>query len=254
MMNTSERTSIAERIQVLNQFTTKLATSGYRAEEARRILISGLKGYEGRRARAQRGGRLLHIGASQGQATRNIKKLTSKAGWFKDKEDDNTPREEKTDTKLFAAKDKKATTANPNNKDLPITTILFVENTRGGKYAAMLREKEGELAQITGFRVKIVEQSGTSLKALLVRSNPWSGGKCGRFACLPCEAGAEDSKCFKRNILYESLCLECAKEGKEAVYVGESSHSAYERAQDHMGDYRDKAEDSNMNNHAQTQH
>ena len=48
--------------------------------------------------------------------------------------------------------------------------------------------------------------------------------------------------------------MECAREGKEAVYVGESSRSAYERAMDHLGDYREGAEDSHMSNHAKTEH
>ena len=110
----------------------------------------------------------------------------------------------------------------------------------------MLREKEEELAEVTGFKIKIVEQSGTALKSLLVKSNPWAGGKCGRFNCLPCEAGLQDSKCFTRNILYENTCIECSLKGDEAIYIGESSMSAYERAGDHMGDYKSMEKDSHM--------
>ena len=98
----------------------------------------------------------------------------------------------------------------PKGKRSPLTTILFVENTWKGEYAARLREREKAMESITGYRVKVVEQSGTSLKSMLVRSNPWSGGKCGRFRCLPCEAGVEDSRCYVRNILYESSCISCA--------------------------------------------
>ena len=43
----------------------------------------------------------------------------------------------------------------------------------------------------TNFRVKVVEKSGTTLKSILVKSDPRAGGKCGRRRCLPCEAGVE---------------------------------------------------------------
>ena len=115
-----------------------------------------------------------------------------------------------------------------------ITTILFIEQTRGGKYAAMLREKEDYLASMTGQRVKIVEKAGSTLKSLLIKADPFAGGKCGRQKCLPCESGSKDSQCRKRNILYESQCCECLKEGKDTIYLGESSRSAYERATEHV--------------------
>ena len=70
-------------------------------------------------------------------------------------------------------------------------------------------ETEEKLAAITGFRVKIVEKSRTTLKSILVRSDPWAEGKCGSRKCLPCETGVKNSKCRKRNVLYESTCKEC---------------------------------------------
>ena len=77
-------------------------------------------------------------------------------------------------------------------KAAPLTTVLFVEQTPGSVYAARLRETEEKLATITNFRVKVVEKSGTTLRSVLVKSNPWAGGKCGRRRCLPCEAGVEN--------------------------------------------------------------
>ena len=73
-------------------------------------------------------------------------------------------------------------------KATPLTSVLFVEQTTGGVYAARLRETEEKLTAITNFRVKVVEKSGTTLRSVLVRSDPWVGGKCGRKRCLPCEA------------------------------------------------------------------
>ena len=64
-------------------------------------------------------------------------------------------------------------------KKAPITSIFFVEQTGSGEYAAKLREREEILAGIKGYRVNIVEQAGTSLKSLLVRSDPWAEASVG---------------------------------------------------------------------------
>ena len=61
---------------------------------------------------------------------------------------------------------------------------------------------------------------------------------------MPCESGSEDSKCYKMNVLYENTCLECAAGGREVIYIGESSRSAHERANDHVRDYRYCTKDS----------
>ena len=89
---------------------------------------------------------------------------------------------------------------------------------------------------------------------MLVKSDPFAGGKCSKFRCLPCKADVKDSKCSKRNILYESTCKSCLKDGKEVVYVGESCRSAYERALEHDNGYRDRKDDNHMWKHANDQH
>ena len=58
-------------------------------------------------------------------------------------------------------------------KAAPLTTVLFVEQNPGGMYAAKLRETEEKLA--ANFRVKVLEKSGTTLRSMLVRSDPWAG-------------------------------------------------------------------------------
>ena len=65
-------------------------------------------------------------------------------------------------------------------KAAPLTSVLFKEKTPGGIYAARLIETEEKLALISNFRVKVVEKSGTTLRSVLVKSDPWAGGKCGR--------------------------------------------------------------------------
>ena len=77
------------------------------------------------------------------------------------------------------------------NEGIPMTSVLFIEQTPNGKYARRLRECEEKLAPKTGYRVIFFR------------------------GVEPCEAKVEDSKCRKRNILYESVCLLCRRREQE---------------------------------------
>merc|ERR1711940_508845 len=46
MINTSELVSLEERIDIIDKYAVKLMNSEYPLEEARNIIIGGLKGYE----------------------------------------------------------------------------------------------------------------------------------------------------------------------------------------------------------------
>ena len=54
-----------------------------------------------------------------------------------------------------------------------LTTVLFVECTHGGEYAARLMKAEAGLAQITNYRVKIAEKAGATLRSILIRPLGW---------------------------------------------------------------------------------
>ena len=43
------------------------------------------------------------------------------------------------------------------------STVMFIPSTRGGLLTKLRREKEQELANITGFKVKMQEAGGTQL-------------------------------------------------------------------------------------------
>ena len=141
-----------------------------------------------------------------------------------------------------------------SKQPVPTTTVLFVEQTKGGELAKRLREAEERLARLTGWKVRIVEKSGRSMKQMLVKSNPWAGGMCERSECHPCKSGNEKQSCFKRNILYESICLSCKQNDITKVYVGESSRSGFERGGEHARDYAKPTDDSHMHKHAVTEH
>ena len=117
-----------------------------------------------------------------------------------------------------------------------------------------LREAEAQLETQTGYRIKIVERTGTKIEDMLHRSNPWQGQDCKREGCLLCRTKVKtdkyhDQDCTKRCLVYETWCLVCEakeiekieeetedeKERKEKIrnirkykYIGETSRSIYD--------------------------
>ena len=159
----------------------------------------------------------MHRSAKAGAEGRKLKKLFAKTSWYKERdslaageaESDSEPfdrflvsppRRAQQESKAVSPWDSKGGSDTEIKKEVcrkasPLTSVLFMEQTPGGVYAARLRETEKKLAPITNFRVKVVEKSGTTLKSILMKSDPWAGG-------------VESSKCRKRNILKEITCRE----------------------------------------------
>ena len=124
---------------------------------------------------------------------------------------------------------------------------------------------------MVGYRIRVVESSGTQLCRLLPNTNPWAGQHCGRVGCYTCNQGDENlQNCRMRNILYESSCTLCNPPqdegagkkgdkikdlaGKKGIYVGESARSIYERAAEHRQDSDDRSEDSHLVKHWRISH
>ena len=138
-------------------------------------------------------------------------------------------------------------------------TVLFVEFTKNGELAKTMRELAGRLEEVIGFRVKVVERAGASIKSLFPTNNLWEGQKCGRKDCTTCEQGAEMlPNCTKSSLLYEIFCGQCnpkAGEDREltevrqdvpTLYVGKTSCSIYERSKEHWRAWRSRSDASHI--------
>ena len=71
------------------------------------------------------------------------------------------------------------------NKETPgnkVKAVMFVPFPKGSGLAKKLREAEEKMVDLTGYRLKIVERSGTKLEELLHKANPWQGVDCERKA------------------------------------------------------------------------
>ena len=259
MKNTSQELPQEQKNEIVDQYSRKLASSGYSRAQIHRIITAGLKGFE-KLARKQREGKgNIHRPAAEGAAARNRAKLLGKTTWFKprkNKEQSENPSEARqcpASRPRRAGKLAKPVLPDRNDKQMRTTSVLFVEQTPGGELASRYRQAESNLSAITGFRIKVVEKTGTAVKNILHKSNPWEDGFCSRVSCYPCQTGDEKS-CFTRNIVYTSQCVPCKETGKVKVYIGETSRSAHERGGEHEADLRKKKPDSHIVKHQETDH
>ena len=123
-----------------------------------------------------------------------------------------------------------------------------------------MREMLCKLENILGFRIKVVERTGTTLKNSFPLTKLWSGEKCGRKDCVTCMQEGEDiPPCTQRSLVYENICLKCnptaMKKGElkdqngQSVYVGETSRSIHERAREHWDSFKSKDPKSHILKH-----
>ena len=65
-------------------------------------------------------------------------------------------------------------------------TVIFVPATPGFQ----LKSRYIEEIEGAGFKIKVVEQSGVTLKGMLQRSDPFREKECNNINCLVCSTGA----------------------------------------------------------------
>ena len=133
-------------------------------------------------------------------------------------------------------KNKKNKKIPASSKALPdFTSVMFVSQTHNGTLDKRLQKVENRISKLTGERIKIVERSGTSVKQMLIKSNPWAGRPCGKDKCLSCLNSEEPQNCFAKGVVYDINCVKCkemADEGEEipvSKYTGQTSRSLYQR-------------------------
>ena len=163
-----------------------------------------------------------------------------KGNWFVRKKAKETPLKQRKQVLKEEKKEKE--------KEKDFTSVLFVNQTPNGVLAKKLQKVENDISKLTGDRVKIVERGGTTLKRMLVKSNPWAGSFCGRDNCLPCMSSDGDQDCFLKGVVNDMTCTKCEEEANERKdvnvpiyrYTGTTSRSLYERGAEHLKAFKDK--------------
>ena len=254
MKCTSELLPMESRIVVIDEFCRQLISSGWGRDQVDKIVTAGLLGYENIKLEAKKSGMGIHKSAAEGAVARRRKKLVGKSSWFK-----NPPKSKTKEGPKHHFKKR----SEVRQRKAPVS-VLFCPQTPYGALANKLKENEKLLSELCGETVKIVERSGTTIKQILVKSNPWQKGTvCSRAEtdCLLCKTGKGKWDCRKRNLCYETFCLRCKEAvengepgAKEAIYPGESARSGSERSKNHYDDYNNNLEASHMMKHFTNSH
>ena len=82
-----------------------------------------------------------------------------------------------------------------------------------------------------------------TLERKLRRSNPWSGGKCGRPRCFPCR-GERGGDCWREGVTYSLWCQECGE--RVVTYLGETGRNGYTRGLEHLTYLEARNEDKSV--------
>ena len=82
-----ENLGMEERVIVVDKYYQKLTDSGYLKEQARKVIVGGLTGYESFLDPSNRKYRPLHESRKYNARGRRITKMLSKQNWFKGKQE-----------------------------------------------------------------------------------------------------------------------------------------------------------------------
>ena len=105
-------------------------------------------------------------------------------------------------------------------------SVIFVPSTPKSVLKQMYQQEISK----SGIRIKVVEKTGTTLKAELQTSNPFKPQRCGRELCFVCSSEGTGN-CDAMGITYEIKCKgNCEIRN---IYKGETADSAYTRGLQH---------------------
>ena len=106
---------------------------------------------------------------------------------------------------------------------------MFVPHTPNSELKKNLTEMENGLGFVG--KVRYCETMGPTVEDILVKKDPWSL-HCKRDKCFPCRT--KPGKCFKKNITYNVICLNCKEGGEKTLYIGETARTGYDRGVEHL--------------------
>ena len=201
MRNVSLSLPEHERTTAVQSFIDRMQYSGYSRYERYEVYSRAKKRFDKMIEDDKNGVVPLFRPKLWKQEERALEKSTKKYTWFKDHK------------------------SNPE-------AFLFVEATPN---SVLLKNIE-RIINDTELKLKVVERSGTRLKDLLCKSNPFDRDVClDSTVCNLCKI--KTGLCKKREPVY---CIECRDCEEEYKYIGETSRSLGERFEEHLACMNDK--------------
>ena len=196
--------------KVMSEYSNALRCSGYSSTFRAEVIAAALKGFRRQCQAADSGtGPPLFRPRSYERETRRNKKLRSKESWYRPHHD----------------------------------IVGFVPPSPGGELLAGLQKIVKEEGNKIGMKIKLVEQSGVSVKTLLTRPD-LSG--CLHPECDIAENGASHSR---RGANYTGECTVCGNQ-----YRGETGSGAHTRISSHKADIRTNNDTNSMAAHLTNEH
>ena len=236
----------------MNKFASKLINSGHSCQSARIIIVQGVTKYVHKVKVSllppeDPNFAPLYFDKKFKENERQCDKYLAKMNWFRVSKQTNETGVGC--TKLDSWKSnlhgvwRGSTRGQKRAIGMDYSTILQVPNSRNSDLLNNLIKAEDKLAHMSGYNVKLVEQSGVQLSRLFP-GMPSSSKKCHWLACPVCKeyTGKGSTGCRTSNIVYEGECIDCLEEvekGMRAVeevgkYIGESGRTLAERSIEHV--------------------
>lgn len=145
-----------EMLTTLEAYHLRMKRSGHSPEEIGKIISRGLGIYTNKVQNHMEGVRDLHRKANETAKERREKQLMIGSSWFK-KQNNSTYNNSRVRTSKRVAR---PTPGRAPNR--PIDTVVFIPRTPGGSLAPKIRETEQQLAEISNFKIRIVEECGVT--------------------------------------------------------------------------------------------
>ena len=216
MINCSPLLNETKRKEHINEYIKRLQFSGYNKEFRYDVYNAANKAYQKKVEESRAVIRPLHRPKSWRREEREAEKQEEKKKWY---------------------------------KRGGAESVIFIPCT---PYEQLKKEYEQEIAR-SGFRIKVVEKSGTKIKDVLHRKDPFKKKQCERPDCFVCRSnGKGKGMCNKENVKYTITCTENC--GRKDVYRGETSYSAYTRGKEQLEMYHNRNPSSALHNHCENEH
>ena len=175
LLHCSEQLPWATVCTHVNKFMKKLQYSGYSQPFRHNVAKSAMKAFETIKEKKASGIRPINRPKTWRRRERKEEKQRKKTRWYKDGGFDS---------------------------------VLFVPSTPKGQLKKMYQK---EIAT-SGFRIKVVERTGVTLKSRLQRSNPFKPQRCGREQCFVCSSGGTGN-CNAESVTYAIKCKGVVQKG-----------------------------------------
>ena len=199
----------SEVAEILSIYSNELRLSGYDQNFRAEIIQAGLKGFRRQCRESDSGGCPLFRPRHYDRQKRRKNKLMAKEIWYRPK----------------------------------FNIVQHFPSSVGGRLAAGIQQIVREEGQKIGLNIRVTEQSGTSVAALL--TTPDLSG-CLYPRCTITEQGASHSR---RGANYTGTCLLCG-----SLYRGETGFGAHTRVCQHQEDIRRNADSNSIALHITDQH